>query len=96
MSGGYFDYKQYELDVIADNIEQVIIDYENKKKSEWDNKPKWYFKDPRTILELRNAIHLIRKAAIYAQRVDWLLSDDDGEESFHQRLKEDMEKLENN
>lgn len=24
MSGGYFDYKQYELDNIADNIEQVI------------------------------------------------------------------------
>lgn len=32
MSGGYFDYKQYELDTIADSIEQVIIDYENKKK----------------------------------------------------------------
>jgi hypothetical protein len=27
------------------------------------------------------------------QRIDWLLSGDDGEESFIERLKEDLEKL---
>ena len=95
MSGGYFDYKQYELNAIADSIEQVLIDYENKKKSEWEDSPKWDFRDPATILEFRNAINLIRKASIYAQRIDWLLSYDDGEESFHTRLKEDMKELEN-
>jgi hypothetical protein len=96
MSGGYFDYKQYELNVIADSIEQVILDCENKKKSKWDNGSQWDFKDPLTILEFRNAINLIRKASVYAQRVDWLLSYDDGEECFHKRLKEDMKELENN
>ena len=96
MSGGYFDYKQYELNVIADSIEQVILDYESKKKSKWDDNPKWDFKDPLTILEFRNAVNLIRKASVYAQRVDWLLSYDDGEECFHKRLKEDMKELENN
>jgi hypothetical protein len=29
-------------------------------------------------------------AKIYAQRVDWFLSGDDGEETFHERLKEDL------
>jgi hypothetical protein len=36
-------------------------------------------------------------AQIYAQRIDWLISGDDGEDSFRERLKEDLEKLiENN
>lgn len=30
---------------------------------------------------------------IYTQRIDWLLSGDDGEESFHSRLKEELDKL---
>jgi hypothetical protein len=93
MSGGYFDYRQYLLGNIADSIEQVILDYESKKKSEWEDSPKWNFKDPLTILEFRNAVSLIRKASVYAQRIDWLLSDDDGEECFHKRLKEDMKEL---
>jgi hypothetical protein len=32
-------------------------------------------------------------AEIYAQRIDWLLSGDDGEDSFRKRLKEDLERL---
>ena len=96
MSGGYFDYRQYLLGNIADSIEQVIIDCESNKKSKWEDNPKWNFKDPLTILEFRNAVNLIRKASVYAQRVDWLLCDDDGEECFHKRLKEDMKELENN
>lgn len=93
MSGGYFNYKQYEFDNIADNIEQVIKDWEDKKKSRWSDDPKWDFKDPSTILELHNAVNIIRTAKIYAQRVDWLLSDDDGEKEFHQRLKEDIKNM---
>lgn len=26
------------------------------------------------------------------QRIDWLIAGDDGEETFHRRLKEDLEK----
>lgn len=99
MSGGYFDYKQYELGVIADSIEQVIKDWENKTKSEYEDRTKWDFQNPSTILELYNAMNCLRKAEIYAQRVDWLLSSDDGENCFHERLKEDfrdMKKYEGN
>lgn len=35
----------------------------------------------------------MKQAEVYAQRIDWLLSGDDGEESFHERLKEDLDKL---
>lgn len=43
-----------------------------------------------TIKEFKNAIRALRIAQVYAQRVDWLISGDDGEESFHERLAEDL------
>lgn len=54
-----------------------------------------YYQDyePETIEEFRKAIKVLREAAVYAQRIDWLLSGDDGEETFHKRLKEELGKL---
>lgn len=49
---------------------------------------------PQTIEELRKAVHILRQAVVYVQRIDWLLSGDDGEDSFHERLKEELSKLE--
>ena len=89
MSGGRFNYKQYELDYIADEIEQAIRD--NKKLDEWG-----YCADfPEEIIEqFKKSVYLIRQAAIHAQRIDWLLSGDDGEQSFFRRLEEDLKELE--
>ena len=91
MSGGHFDYKQYDLQYISDEIEQVIREFERGEKSEWGDYPKWNFKNPKTIDEFREGIWLLKMARIYAQRIDWLLSADDGEEDFHERLKWDFE-----
>ncbi len=46
-----------------------------------------------TIREFKKAIKLLKQAEVYAQRIDWLLSGDDGEDSFHERLKADLEEL---
>lgn len=46
-----------------------------------------------TLQEFRNGVDILRRAYIYAQRIDWLLSGDDGEESFHKRLREELGKL---
>ena len=46
-----------------------------------------------TLQEFRRGISILKRARIYAQRIDWLLSGDDGEESFHKRLKEKLDKL---
>ena len=91
MSGGWFSYKQYDLEYISDEIEQVIREFERGDKSEWGDYPKWDFKNPKTIDEFRKAIELLKMARIYTQRIDWLLSADDGEEDFHERLKLDLE-----
>jgi len=82
MSGGYFDYNQYRIDDIIDQIERAI----NANKETYDLSAK-------TIREFRKAIRILRKGAVYAQRIDWLISGDDGEETFHERLKKDLEGL---
>ena len=83
MSGGHFQYKQWEIGNIADEVEQLII----------DNDSKGYHFTPETIAEFKLGLKILRCAHVYAQRIDWLVSGDDGEDSFHRRLKHDMEKL---
>lgn len=46
-----------------------------------------------TIKEFKNAIRTLRMAQVYAQRADWLICGDDSEESFHERLAEDLAKI---
>ena len=43
---------------------------------------------------MKEAVKALKIAQVYAQRVDWLFSGDDGEESFLSRLEEELKKLE--
>jgi hypothetical protein len=108
MSGGRFEYKQYDMNYIADQIEHEVLTNGKKKtddelKEEGWRDPDWYKKYPEdlyhyeypeeVIEKFKEAVIVLRKAAVYAQRVDWLLSGDDGEETFLERLKKDLDKL---
>lgn len=46
-----------------------------------------------TIETMKQAYLQIRKAYVYAQRVDWMLSGDDGEDSMQTRLKEELDEV---
>lgn len=52
--------------------------------------PNRYNYSKETIREFKKGIKLLKQAEVYAQRIDWLLSGDDGEKEFHERLKEAM------
>lgn len=82
MSGGYFGYNQYNIGEIANDLERLI---ENNSTSEYR------FSDE-TIAEFKTGLYHLKKAAVYTHRIDWLVSDDDGEETFIKRLKDDLEK----
>ncbi|MBW1902859.1 MAG: hypothetical protein JRJ20_14710 [Deltaproteobacteria bacterium] len=45
---------------------------------------------PEIIERFREAAHTIRQAQEMAQRVDWLVSDDDGEKSFLRRWTDEV------
>lgn len=108
MSGGRFDYNQYGIRDIADDIEQEInksgkpLTEEELKDHFWKDS-KWYEKYPEdkfhykypdeVIKEFERGYYILRLAEIYAQRIDWLLSGDDGDETFIERLAEEKEIL---
>jgi hypothetical protein len=110
MSGGTFDYNQYKIRYIADDVEQEIAKSGKPKtprelREEFIYRDKeWYEKYPEdlnhykypdeVIKEFKKGYEILRKAEIYAQRIDWLLAGDDGEESFIQRLKGELLHLE--
>lgn len=48
---------------------------------------------PEVIERFKEAERVLRMAYVYAQRVDWLLSGDDGEDSFLGRLSADLRKI---
>ena len=109
MSGGTFDYNQRRIRYIADDIEQEIAKsgkpktQRELKEESWRDES-WYEKYPEDlnhykyrdeiIEEFKKGYEMLRKAEIYAQRIDWYLAGDDGEESFMERLKEDLDALE--
>ena len=96
MSGGTFDYLQFRLNEVADRIQEEIDN--NNTKSEWEDDEYWdgYRWTDDTIVEFKKGIEFVKKAKIYMQRIDWLLAADDGEDTFHKRLKEDLKELEKN
>ena len=108
MSGGAFNYDQYKIGYMVDQIEEILVKNgvektpEDLKKEGWRD-PDWYkkypedlfhYKYPDEVIEkMKEGIEVLKRAQIYAQRIDWLLSGDDGEESFLRRLEEDLNEL---
>lgn len=83
MSGGYFDYIQYRIFDAADGLELAI-----KDRSEGE-----YAYKKETIDKFKEGLFHLKMAATYLQRIDYLLECDDGEDTFHIRLKADLEQL---
>lgn len=109
MSGGYFEYSQRKIRDICESI-QEIIDKNGVEKTPEELKqehyydPQWYEIYPEDKLhsnysnevidKFKLGVEKLKEAYIYAQRIDWLLSGDDGSESFLERLKEELTKKE--
>jgi len=91
MSGGHFDYQQYRLNDIAEQINELIADNDNTEKDEYGYEGNHYSDE--TIQKFKYAVKFLHVASIMVQRIDWLVSGDDGEEEFHERWKEDLKEL---
>ena len=91
MSGGHFEYKQYQIEYVADEVEQLILTNTSTSLKDERGYISTVYSDE-TIAEFENALKLLREAQIYVQRIDWLVSGDDGEDDFHHRLKFELAK----
>ena len=92
MSGGFFDHSQYTLNQIVMDIEDEIYYNDSEEVNEYNEKRGNGFSED-TMQEFKLAVWYLKQALVYTQRIDWLLSGDDGEETFHERLKKDLGKL---
>ena len=80
MSGGHYYYAQSQ---ILDIINQLKKDITNNKLE----------LSKVTLDEFRKGLCYLETAYVYTQRIDYLLSHDDSEDNFHERLKADLNKI---
>lgn len=84
------DLEDYERDYEKGWYDEDTIKYIRKHKRTIPNHMEF---GNDTLKELRKGLKILRKAYVYAQRIDWLISGDDGEETFLERLKKDLKEI---
>ena len=92
MSGGHFDYSQYRIGDISIEIEELIASNDSTDKDSFNQEVGRHYSSE-TISKFKETSKCLRLAQAMAQRVDWLVSGDDGEDSFHRRWEEEVTPL---
>lgn len=93
MSGGHFNYDQHKIGYIVESINFLIEGNSPPVDTRGEVNEFYYNYSDEIIDKFKEAVVILRKAQIYAQRIDYLVSGDDGEESFLKRLQKDLEQL---
>jgi hypothetical protein len=74
---------------IRDIYETIELHIEKQgKETEWGDEHPIY--EQHVLKHLQDAIECLKKAYVYAHRVDWFLAGDDGNENFIKRLNEEL------
>lgn len=92
MSHSYFESKQYAISSISDQVKHLFDSNFDKTRNEMGDLRGKFFA-PEVMKELETAIQVLQVAKIYIQRIDHLVSGDDDEEAFLNRLKADLGQL---
>lgn len=83
MSGGHFSSSPYYILDITEELKDEVVDQSQYEEGYSEA----------TLDEFYRAVDLLEKAYIYVRRIDYLLSGDYSEETFHESLKEDLKKI---
>lgn len=97
MSGGHYDYKYYQLDMLADDIEKDFLNdgkYESELYSwdESDDGKRDRISDateeqrPIILREINKLIQDLRECSKRAKELEWYMSGDTGADSYLKRL----------
>ena len=95
MSGGHFDYRQHDIGRIAETLEDELYaredSYDDRRIGLGALDPDNWIENPERMREyIIASVKVLRLAEILTQRFDWIISGDDGEDSFYERLKNDL------
>jgi hypothetical protein len=89
MSGGHYDYVQFRMDAVAEELAITIRN--NNVPDEWGYATKF---SPETIKVIQDALQAVKRAACYVHHVDLLVSGDTGEDTFHADIVKELAKME--
>lgn len=92
MSGGIWEYANCRIYDFAETFEDTII-HNNEKPEYWGENWNGQIYTDEVIEEFKKGYAILKIADAYAHRADWLLSGDDGNDSFIKRLKENLDDL---
>lgn len=89
MSGGHWDYKQHDVNWLAEDLYRTIA--RNGQVNEFGD----LFTIPEDLLKIMKETYIsLRKCSIQVNRLDWWISGDDSVENFWENLEEDNAELE--
>ena len=86
-----------EADLTGANLTKAVLDEGSANGATFDNANLTEFSGVGAYFRcasFKNAVAVLRRASVYAQRADWLLCGDDDEESFHDHLAEYLSGIE--
>lgn len=90
MSGGRLDdYGYFRLHETIEAIQLLIENNDSEELDEWGDQIGNHYSEE-TVAKFKEAVKILTQAYVYAKRIDWLVSGDDGELEFHRRLTEEL------
>lgn len=98
MSGGCMDYAFSRIYQAAMDVKEYLYESEKSHPSDYEFDSGRAHMSPedlrkKVIQYMMNAYVALRVAEVYARRVEWLKSGDDGYDSFIERIDEDLAEL---
>lgn len=89
MSGGHLFYQQHRIEEIAWEIESLILTNDDETLDQYGERMGNGY-PPEIIEKFYTASYALRRAAAMVQRIDYLVSGDDGPETFLRLWEEDI------
>lgn len=83
MSGGYFDYRQFEIGEIVEVLDEMLKDGSDEEHHNHN-----VITD--TVHDIKILRDILEEACIRLHELDWYISGDTGPESYRARLEEKL------
>ena len=90
MSGGHFNHEEHSIREIAEDIECTVNNNNSTEKDRYGDTIGRHYPEE-IIIKYKETASLLFKAVKMVHRIDYLESGDDGEDSFLERWKEEIE-----
>jgi hypothetical protein len=94
MSGGHFNYDQYKITQLVEDIKVLILTNNSQEKDQWGD-PMGRNYPPEVIEKFVEAVLILKTAFAYAHCIDYLVCGDTGPDSFLQHLERELKGIEN-